>query len=81
MPDYCDVTLPAGTYKITVKSLSYPWHFDNLRITPAGTTAIEAIGADKRDEDNRIFNLMGVECKAPLAPGIYIRNGKKFIVR
>ena len=81
MPDYCDVTLPAGTYKITVKSLSYPWHFDNLRITPAGTTAIEAIGADKRDEDNRIFNLMGVECKAPLAPGVYIRNGKKFIVR
>ena len=31
--------------------------------------------------DNRIFNLMGVECKAPLAPGIYIQNGKKFIVK
>ena len=62
-------------------SLSYPWHFDNLRITPAGTTAIDVIGADKRAEDNRIFNLMGVECPEPLAPGIYIRNGKKFIVK
>lgn len=31
--------------------------------------------------DNRTFNLMGVEIKGELAPGIYIRNGKKFIVR
>lgn len=80
-PDYRDVTLPAGTYKIAVTSLSYPWHFDNLRITPAGTTAIDVIGADKRPEDNRIFNLLGIECPEPLAPGIYIRNGKKFIVK
>lgn len=35
----------------------------------------------ERPADNRIFNLMGVECKAPLAPGIYIQNGKKFIVK
>lgn len=32
-------------------------------------------------QDDRIFNLMGVEMKQPLAPGIYISNGKKFIVR
>ncbi len=31
--------------------------------------------------DNRIFNLMGVEVKAPLAPGIYIQGGRKFVVR
>lgn len=80
-PDYRNVTLPAGTYKITVKSLSYPWHFDNLRIVPAGSSAIDVIATDGRPADNRIFNILGIECHEPLAPGIYIRNGKKFIVK
>ncbi len=31
--------------------------------------------------NGRIYNLMGVEVKEPLRPGIYIRDGKKFIVR
>ena len=34
-----------------------------------------------RPMDNRIFNLMGVEVKGDLVPGIYIQNGKKFIIR
>lgn len=42
---------------------------------------ITEISAPERPADNRIFNLMGIEVKAPLAPGIYIRNGKKFLVR
>ena len=46
-------------------------------------TGIEDITVDNvnRPADNRIFNIMGVEVQEPLAPGIYIRNGKKFIVR
>lgn len=81
-PDYREVRLSAGTHKLTVTSLCYPWHFDNLRVAPSGAqSAIDIIGADNRPADNRIFNLMGVECREPLAPGIYIRNGKKFIVR
>lgn len=46
-------------------------------------TGIEDITVDNvnRPSDNRIFNLMGIEVQEPLAPGIYIRNGKKFIVR
>ena len=31
--------------------------------------------------DNRIFNLQGIQVANPTAPGIYIRNGKKFVVR
>jgi len=31
--------------------------------------------------DNRIFNMMGVEVSEPLTPGIYIQNGKKFMVK
>lgn len=34
-----------------------------------------------RVEDNRIFNLQGIQVVNPTAPGIYIQNGKKFIVR
>lgn len=35
----------------------------------------------ERPADNRIFNIHGIEVKNPTAPGIYIRNGEKFIVR
>lgn len=81
-PDYRGIFLTAGTHKLTVTSLCYPWHFDNLRIAPEGSqSAIDIIGEDMRETDNRIFNIMGVECREPLAPGIYIRNGKKFIVK
>lgn len=31
--------------------------------------------------DNRIYNLQGIEVSEPLAPGIYIRDGKKFLVK
>lgn len=31
--------------------------------------------------DNRIFNLQGMEVKAPTHKGIYIQNGKKFVIR
>lgn len=34
-----------------------------------------------RPADNRIFNMMGIEMKGELAPGVYVRNGKKFIIR
>lgn len=47
-----------------------------------GLSGVDFIGADsERPQDNRIFNLMGIEMKGDLAPGIYIRNGKKFVVR
>lgn len=54
----------------------------NPRWVNSSTSAIEDITVTpERPADDRIFNIMGVECKAPLAPGIYIQNGKKFIVK
>ena len=79
-PDYENVHLAQGTYKLTVTSLCYPWHFDNLRIAPTSVSGIEGVAAGVKT-DNRVYNLMGVECYGELAPGIYIRNGKKFIVK
>lgn len=49
-----------------------------------GSTAIEEVVIPTTDNaDTRIFNLMGVEMPsgATLTPGIYIRGGKKFIVK
>lgn len=42
----------------------------------------EIFGDSVRPTDNRVFNLMGVEVnRENLAPGIYISNGRKFIVK
>lgn len=68
---------------------------DNFRLTYYGnettkeavkdalTSGIEDVVAipATRVEDNRIFNLQGIEVVNPTVPGIYIQNGKKFIVR
>ena len=43
-------------------------------------SGIEDIEAGQA-RDGRIYNLMGVECNMPLAPGIYIRDGKKMVVK
>lgn len=45
------------------------------------SSAIDEIIAQPENTDDRIFNLMGIEVKAPLAPGIYIQGGKKFLVK
>ncbi len=37
--------------------------------------------ADNAPADNRIFNLQGIEVANPTASGIYICNGRKFVVR
>ncbi len=44
-------------------------------------SGVSEIGVAERPADNRVFNLMGVEVKGELTPGLYIRNGKKFIVK
>ena len=45
------------------------------------TTGIgEAVG-DKRDGDNRMFDMMGRRVYGKPAPGLYIVNGRKIIVK
>ena len=54
---------------------------DNIKVTVANPTGIEQLKAE-RFMDNRIYNLMGVEMdEHQLAPGIYIKNGRKFVVK
>ncbi len=50
----------------------------------AATTALDDITDDvfvPADGDDRTFNLQGIEVKNPTVPGIYIRNGRKFVVK
>ncbi len=42
-----------------------------------GISVVEAANAAA----GRVYNMMGVEVKGELAPGLYIRDGKKFIVK
>lgn len=78
------------------KGLDGDWIvIDNFRLTYYGadttkdavknelSSGIEDIVIDTpaRPEDNRIFNLQGIQVTNPTVPGIYIQNGKKFIVR
>lgn len=48
-----------------------------------GESGIEDIITDTESAagNGKIYNLMGVEVKGNLAPGIYIRDGKKFLVK
>ena len=43
-------------------------------------TAVEEVEAVKTD-DGLYYNLMGISSEAPTAPGIYIHNGKKILVK
>ena len=56
-----------------------------IRIKGAGSdqSAIEDIVVDPAGAsgNGKIYNIMGVEVREPLLPGVYIRDGKKFIVR
>lgn len=56
-----------------------------LKIRIKGTNApqsgIEDIMTDQPAGNGKIYNIMGIEVKEPLLPGVYIRDGKKFIVR
>lgn len=85
---------PIGVAK-EVQGAAYDWVvFDNFRLYYYGNeTTKDAVknyllGVDDiviapatRVEDNRIFNLQGIEVTNSTIPGIYIQNGKKFVVR
>ncbi len=54
-----------------------------IHAVKGSTSAIEDIITDSDDVkgNGKIYNIMGVEVHEPLLPGVYIRDGKKFIVR
>lgn len=53
---------------------------NDTELTDEAVAGIDNINAE-RPADGKIYNMMGVEVYEPLTPGIYIRDGKKFIIR
>lgn len=53
---------------------------NDVDLTDEAIAGIDNINAE-RPADGKIYNMMGVEVYEPLTPGIYIRDGKKFIIR
>lgn len=45
------------------------------------STSIEDIDVDALSEDAAIYTLQGIKVEHPVQPGVYIKNGKKFIVK
>ena len=47
----------------------------------SSTAGITTLISDGQRMDGAIYNLQGVRVQAPTKKGIYVRNGKKFIVK
>lgn len=74
-------TLPVGTYTLT--EISGTGRLSGFYYELDGNSGIEDIVVEPTQPkgNGKIYNIMGVEVKEPLLPGIYIRDGKKFLVK
>ena len=75
----------ASSYVSSVKTGNNSKHYyldlSNIKVTVANPTGITERQAP-RQEDSRVFNLMGFQVNPQSAvPGIYVRNGQKYIRR
>lgn len=50
-----------------------------IKLYPETSTGITNVNSEEKSGNGKTYNLQGMEVKEPLAPGIYIRDGKKFI--
>lgn len=75
-------TEPKNTIQIKFLNAESVLQF-KLKVTDGTESGIEDIitDAEAQKGNGKIYNLMGVEVKGNLTPGIYIRDGKKFLVK
>lgn len=84
------ITIAFGIYP-TSAPMSKGWlEIDNVKVEYFGSdVTVEEVGEylavnaveEASYVNNKIYNLQGIEIKDASAPGLYIQNGKKFIVR
>ncbi|MDE5669216.1 MAG: thrombospondin type 3 repeat-containing protein, partial [Duncaniella sp.] len=80
--DYISYELEAGkTYNYYTSGTK--WRIRSFEFIPGDLSGIEDIITDSETStgNGKIYNLMGIEVKGNLAPGVYIRDGKKFLVK
>ncbi len=73
-----ELAYPAqGTMTFTPGGQQCAWKFT---LTTSTSTGIKNVTVSNHS-DNKIYNLQGMQVKSPLTKGIYISNGKKFVVK
>ncbi|MGI6233040.1 MAG: hypothetical protein ACOYJF_09375, partial [Prevotella sp.] len=54
--------------------------FDNIKITNNTATGIEDVNVETSNTNDAIYTLSGIRVDKP-QKGVYIKNGKKFVVK
>ena len=71
-----------ATPTLTIATTAKRAFIDNVKVWQTAGTGITTPDATAQQEDNAFFSISGQKfSKMPTKPGIYIRNGKKFVVK
>lgn len=71
-----------ATPTLTIATTAKRAFIDNVKVWQPVGTGITTPDATAQQEDNAFFSISGQKfSKMPTKPGIYIRNGKKFVVK
>lgn len=71
-----------ATPMLTIATTAKRAFIDNVKVWQTVGTGITTPDATAQQEDNAFFSISGQKfSKMPTKPGIYIRNGKKFVVK
>lgn len=74
-----ELTLPAGRYSLLFYNMSTNTILLN-RLTLTGTTGISQVSGN-RQTDQRCHTLSGMAVSHPAGKGLYIQNGRKYIIK
>ena len=74
------VTIKEGRQKLRIKITNGNCNIDKIELTCTEPTSIHTVNVDA--PDGPAYNLMGVPVDADnLRPGIYIKNGRKVVIK
>ena len=71
------LTPAEGAMTFTVRGQQCALKLTLTTVTSSGISDVTVV----RKPDGKIYNLQGMEVEEPLQRGVYIRDGKKFVVR
>lgn len=63
-----------------IRAIFYPGGSEQPMLSPANTNGIQNLQIDYHDDD-AIYTIQGIKVEGTLRPGIYIQNGRKFVVK
>ena len=71
-----------GEYRIRITITGANCNIDKIKFICTVPAGVEEVEADApAEENNAIYNLRGQKMEGTLKPGLYIKNGRKFVVK